>query len=1046
MYQPWSQPGIAYAPVGGKPAHVVHGYPVRPGHPGYPQIPQPVPPVLQPVHHEGRTHRPSTQLREISLEYSYAELSASTTNWHDSRRLGSGSYGSVYKGELEDGSEVAIKAIDLGALGASGTAPEMAGFEEEVQMLSKFRHPNLVTLLGWGKHDSGSDRKRYLVYELLSGGDCFQRLQKSKKPSANSPFLWFERLSVCLDAAAGLSHMLNSKPKAFHRDIKSANILLDRHGTAKMADFGLSCTSSHANSLHVTVRTISGTPGYACPIYSRTGRVTEGSEVHSLGMVMLELLTGLAPATADPTRPGGIAYQVADAISQHSPGALERCLCSLDANAGWPKDLAKEMAELALRAVHSQEEERPRFVELVRTLRRLLERFPKPVQSAAMPAPPPTSPAAPTSPESEANPKAREAKAQAVIVHSSQAAFGLEFVTAVGVDLNTLPPDVHRLCLAGTMLEGSLLVPVGRSHQQRAFEAWVPDQRQNCISRTAFEIACGTKGENAMLTVRGSGLISVDGKVAPRETGIPLSSGAEIAFHHGADMNSVLLRLRFVPGEILLESERREKEPEKEEKEKEKVEPSSPRLPGPGLGREPSSPCPRRAVREDLELSPSRSRGREAKDRDRERFANGPPAGTGTGTWILACVHVEGLSPGQLADLPSAVRDIQVPSALLPLMLGRIHQNQFEALAKAADKPKLGNFISRTHGQLDTDADGLSLCVTNLSSNPLYVGEELVAQSHTVKLARGQLLCFARPEQDSGNHIHFLKFKAILVEGGPGPTSPLRGQEAPNRAPTTHLSPQRSVQVRRTVVEGAEAPHLLTLSPPTRKVNPDASTSPNRVSRIARERIDERPAPICLELSGDGVLDVPASERRIGPVSVADQPMIVGRKHQPELHKRAVNPQCLKFMSRDHFSISCERGLFRIEPLTSNPMWRFRVGLEPLELEQQKPAELRSGDRVALGTGSDNSPEAALQSLCWLFTVEGADPAKVEPMLSIPRARTPPSPGGAFPRVSEDKPWAIRVLRTQETSAGLDSPASPARERLLSESGAPKAKAKSRPL
>ncbi|CAE7545168.1 unnamed protein product [Symbiodinium microadriaticum] len=1039
MYQPWSQPGIAYAPVGGK-ANVVHGYPVRPGHPGpgYPQpIPQPVPPVLQPVHHEGRPHRPSTQLREISLEYSYAELSESTSNWHDSRRLGSGSYGSVYKGELEDGSEVAIKAIDLGALGASGTAPEMAGFEEEVQMLSKFRHPNLVTLLGWGKHDSGSDRKRYLVYELLSGGDCFQRLQKSKKPSANSPFLWFERLSVCLDAAAGLSHMLNSKPKAFHRDIKSANILLDRHGTAKMADFGLSCTSSHANSLHVTVRTISGTPGYACPIYSRTGRVTEGSEVHSLGMVMLELLTGLAPATADPTRPGGIAYQVADAISQHSPGALERCLCCLDANAGWPKDLAKEMAELALRAVHSQEEERPRFVELVRTLRRLLERFPKPIQSVAMAVPPPTTPAAsPTSPENEANPKAREAKAQAVIVHSSQAAFGLEFVTAVGVDLNTLPPDVHRLCLAGTILDGVLLVPVGRSHQQRAFEAWVPDQRQNCISRTAFEIACGTKGENAMLTVRGSGLISVDGKVAPRETGIPLSSGAEIAFHHGADMNSVLLRLRFVPGEILLESERREKEPEKEEKER--AEPGSPRLLQ-GLGREPSSPCPRRAVREDLELSPSHR----AKDTNLNSGPSGGTAGT-AGTWILACVHVEGLSPSRLADLPSAVRDIQVPSALLPLMLGRIHQNQFEALAKAADKPKLGNFISRTHGQLDTDADGLSLCVTNLSSNPLYVGEELVAQSQTVKLARGQLLCFARPEQDSGNHIHFLKFKAILVEGGHGPTSPLRGQDAPNRA-AAHLSPQRSVQVRRTVVEGAEAPHLLTLSPPPRKVNPDASTSPNRVSRIARERIDERPAPICLELSGDGVLDVPASERRIGPVSVADQPMIVGRKHQPELHKRAVNPQCLKFMSRDHFSISCERGLFRIEPLTSNPMWRFRVGLEPLELEQQKPAELRSGDRVALGTGSDNSPEAALQSLCWLFT-EGADPTKVEPMLSIPRARTPPSPGGAFPRVSEDKPWAIRVLRTQETSAGLDSPASPARERLLSESGAPKAKAKSRPL
>ena len=96
---------------------------------------------------------------------------------------------------------------------------------------------------------------------------------------------------------------------------------------------------------------------------------------------------------------------------------------------------------------------------------------------------------------------------------------------------------------------------------------------------------------------------------------------------------------------------------------------------------------------------------------------------------------------------------------------------------------------------------------------------------------------------------------------------------------------------------------------------------------------------MCLELSGEGVLDVPPGERRIGPVSVAELPLplggkvskqisaqglrwlfrelqnfvlrIIGRKHQPELHKRAVNPQCLKFMSRDHFSISFEAGQFR---------------------------------------------------------------------------------------------------------------------------------------
>jgi len=321
MYPKWQHGGIvqmyAHGPNGFPVAQSPHAGGPYPGAYVQQQMQQPLqqlPPERRPRH--------STQLREISLQYSYEELSTATKNWNSSERLGSGSYGSVFKGELEDGSEVAIKAIDLKALGA-----ESSGFEEEVQMLSKFRHPNLVTLLGWAKHDFN----RYLIYELLSGGDCFQRLQKSKKPSAGHPFHWFERLSVCLDASAGLSHMHNSKPKAFHRDIKSANILLDRHGTAKMADFGLSCTSARSDSLHVTVRTISGTPGYACPIYSRTGKVTEGGEVYSFGMVMFELLTGLAPATADASRPGGIAYQVADAVKQDSPGALDRCMAHLDA-------------------------------------------------------------------------------------------------------------------------------------------------------------------------------------------------------------------------------------------------------------------------------------------------------------------------------------------------------------------------------------------------------------------------------------------------------------------------------------------------------------------------------------------------------------------------------------------------------------------------------------------------------------------------------------------------------------------------------------------
>ena len=150
-----------------------------------------------------------------------------------SRKLGSGCYGAVFRGELKDGSEVAIKAIDIGALLGKGESAEDAGFDEEVTMLSKFRHPNLVTLLGWGQNGLS----RYLVYEFLAGGDVFQRLHRSRQQNGQT-FHWHERLSVCLDASTGLSHMHNSTPKAFHRDIKSANILLDRHGTGKMAEIG----------------------------------------------------------------------------------------------------------------------------------------------------------------------------------------------------------------------------------------------------------------------------------------------------------------------------------------------------------------------------------------------------------------------------------------------------------------------------------------------------------------------------------------------------------------------------------------------------------------------------------------------------------------------------------------------------------------------------------------------------------------------------------------------------------------------------------------
>eukprot|EP00931_Biecheleriopsis_adriatica_P057712 TRINITY_DN34258_c0_g1_i1.p1 TRINITY_DN34258_c0_g1~~TRINITY_DN34258_c0_g1_i1.p1 ORF type:complete len:1161 (+),score=212.85 TRINITY_DN34258_c0_g1_i1:140-3622(+) len=1158
MYPAWGHGGMMYAGPGGCP-QAPPGYAQPQQRPAYQPQQHAQPQMHQACNGEGRYPRPSTQLREIALEYSHTELSEATSSWSETRRLGSGSYGSVFKGELEDGSEVAIKAIDLGALSAAGTSPEMSGFEDEVQMLSKFRHPNLVTLLGWGKHQM----QRFLVYELLAGGDCFQRLAKSKKVSSPMPFHWFERLSVCLDAATGLSHMHNSKPKAFHRDIKSANILLDRHGTAKMADFGLSCTSSRSDSLHITVRTISGTPGYACPVYSRTGRVTEGSEVYSFGMVMLELLTGLAPATADPSRPGGIAYLVQEAISHHSPGALERLQRNLDANAGWPAQLAAELGELALRAVIAQDEgQRPRFVELVRTMRKLGERFPKPTPQTLpqtyhspqtpqhliggsgsspmvqQPSPVPQPGAAPgggraSGYSASASSAGRPTQVQprtAVPAAASNAppAFFLELVSSLGLEISSLPSELRSLPVAPSAESSAsptILFPIGRTHQSRAFEAWVPDQQfQFCISRNAFEIACGPKGENAQLFVRGTGMVSVDGRIAPRETGVSLRPGSEIGFNlNQPGDDKTFLRLRFRPAGSTVESQEASGSatPDTADRAASKPAAQTSAADEPGSATSPSKvqqaaaasvsppklpvPAPAAAPAAAPVLSHSKSPAASSASSP-SRLPTAKPPETGTGSahegpaqWALTCVYVEGLSAKEVEDLPRQMKEIPVAGS--QVTLGRLHQNQLEQLVTAAAMPQLASLISRKHAQLEIE--GSKLRVTNLSSNPLYVDEDSVTQGTSRLLAPGQMLSFARAEDPDTQHIKFLKFQAMPCSGAKAVPSSSGSAAAPSlkfhRTEAAGSSPAKvDGEAPRSAVSSPEkarapaktgsatdpqsdTPEVLTTSPPQRKVNKDGSLSPSKVkplppsswsskqevpisdSQVAARALSKDAVTsaasslIVLELSGEGVLTVPASERRIES-DLTERPLLVGRKHQPELHRRAVSAECLQFMSRDHFSISLETGEFKLLAMTSNPIWRDRSGIDPVELGKGDCVTLLPGDRIALGTGSDNSkPESAIRSLCWHFSL-----AKLKEPVSTPEVadhrgrlgsfgrRTPPSPGGPGPRVSEEAPWAFRGQRATD-GLGLGGaepgyePHSPARERLLPDGAAPKAKAKSRP-
>jgi len=883
------------------------------------------------------SRRATSELRDISLEYNFTELSAATINWHVSKRLGSGSFGAVFRGELPDGSEVAIKVIDLGALGAAGQAPEMAGFEEEVMTLSKFRHPNLVTLLGWGKHE----QNRYLIYELLSGGDAFQRVQKSK--NGQQQFFWHERLSCLLDAATGLSHMHNSKPKAFHRDIKAANILLDRHGTAKMADFGLSCTSRMAGDLHVTVKTISGTPGYACPIYSRTGRVTEGSEVYSFGMVMLELITSLAPAAADPRRPGGITFPIQTFVAPNQPGAMDRCLQQLDPTAGWPPQLATEIGTLALRCVTANDEkQRPFFVELVRTLRKMTENYPaKPAVQPhmAVPAfamPPPIVPQVQGGTSNNEQDGSYASGHPAVCASGQPApaagaphwpappALALEFVRCEGVpSAESIPLESRRLNLVpgAPGSDGLRVAPFGRQHQPEIFDAWLPDPGLRYrVSRTAFELCWKPGVKEAFLRPCGTSPLIVDGKTSDRNGSMPVRVGSEIAFLGGGSGSDsgVFLVLRLVAG--------RE-----------------------DLGK-PSAPA-------QAQVAVPVAHGHQS----------------GVTKWRLVCSLAEGMSEDMLKDLPADKRCVALTEGIT--LLGRQHQPAvFECLL--ANSTKNMSLISRTHVQLQA---GEGLTLTNMSSNPIAVNGELVSKGQTRTVSADHVIGFLRPEGSS--KLEFLGMQVIELHldrkrlSSSGAASPVSEKPSEKRLSSSGAASP--------ALEKPSEARASFMSTPPRSSNPDigVGVSGGSLSFAPSSRAEaagcpdptNSPGKFMLELGGAGVLDVPRSQRIIDLVDLQDNAIIVGRKHQLELHRRAMKKECLEFVSREHFRVEIKSGKYFLKVLTSNPLWLARDGQRPSEMNKGEETVLLPNDSIIIDTEDREPYEADLSGklLYWRFKQEG---------------------------------------------------------------------------
>ncbi|WOL12990.1 hypothetical protein Cni_G21759 [Canna indica] len=276
-------------------------------------------------------------------------IRTATNNFSDENVIGEGGFGPVYKGQLEDGPEIAVKRL------SKDSVQGLHEFKTEVLLIAKLQHKNLVRLLGC----CIEEEERILVYEYMQNKSLDAFIFDKFRCGLLD---WKKRLDIITGIARGLLYLHHdSRLKIIHRDLKASNILLDKEMNPKISDFG-TARIFKVDQIEENTKRVVGTYGYMSPEYAMEGFFSEKSDVFSFGVVVLEILSGKRSRTVSQSEPRKNLLQYAWTLWRE-----DRCFELVDEGMGdsYPKSKVKRFIQVGLLCVQEGSNDRPTMENVV---------------------------------------------------------------------------------------------------------------------------------------------------------------------------------------------------------------------------------------------------------------------------------------------------------------------------------------------------------------------------------------------------------------------------------------------------------------------------------------------------------------------------------------------------------------------------------------------------------------------------------------------------------------------------------------------------------